>query len=158
MPPHSKAPDLSGLGPLIAVVDLSDDPSIAAAKAACELASILGTSVEIVHVVPDLPVLSRWRAHADTAVRDRVGAARQEIERLLRGMGCSVAVEKRIEASAVPNRLAEAAGHASDRAPILVLGKAPGSTGAGPGAIAYRVLSAAAVPVLMHVADHNPWT
>jgi nucleotide-binding universal stress UspA family protein len=158
MPPRPNAPDLSGLGPLVAVVDLSDDPSIAAAKAACKLASILGTSVEIVHVVRDLAVLSRWRAHADTAVRDRVAAARQEIEVLIRGMGCSVAVEMRIEASAVPNRLAEAAGHASDRAPILVLGKkAPGSTGAGPGAIAYRGLSVAAVPVLMHVAHHNAW-
>ena len=154
MPPYPNALDLSGLGPLVAVVDLSDGPSIAAAKAACKLASILGTSLEIVHFVPDLAVLSRWRAHADAC--DRVAAARQEIEVLVRGLGCSVAVEMRVESNGGPNRLAEAAGHASDRAPIVVLGKkTPGSTGTGPRPIAYRVLSVAAVPVLMHVVDRN---
>lgn len=154
MPPHPDALDLSGLGPLVAAVDLSDDPSVAAAKAACTLASVLGTSVEIVHVVPAMAVLGRWRAHADAAVRDRVAAAGQELELLIRGLGCSVPVEMRVEAGAVPNRLAEAAGPARDRTPILVLGKkAPGSKGAAPGTIAYRVLSLATVPILMHVAD-----
>jgi nucleotide-binding universal stress UspA family protein len=62
MPPHPDALDLSGTGPIVAGVDLSD-PSVAGAKAACKLASVLGTSVEIVHVVPDLAVMSRWRAH-----------------------------------------------------------------------------------------------
>ena len=158
-PPHPDALDLSGLGPLVVMVDLSDDPSIAAAKAACKLASILGSSVEIVPVVPDLAVQSRWRPHADTAVRERVAAARQEIELLIRGLGRSVAVEIRVEASAMPSQLAEAAGRDSDRAPILVLGKkATGSTRARSGAIAYRVLSMAPVPVLMHVAGHNAWT
>jgi nucleotide-binding universal stress UspA family protein len=155
MPPHPDAPDLSGLGPLVAVGDLSDEPSVAAAKAACKLASVLGTSVEIVDVVPDLAALRRWRAPADTAVRDRVAAARQELELLIRGLGCSVPVEMRVEAGAVPNRLAEVAGPASDRAPILVLGKkAPGSKGAAP----YRLLSMATVPILLHVADQNAWT
>jgi nucleotide-binding universal stress UspA family protein len=159
MPPHPDALDLSGLGPLVVMVDLSDDPSISAAKAACKLASILGSSVEIVPVVPDLAVQSRWRAHADTAVRERVAAARQEIELLIRGLGRSVAVEMRVEASVMPSQLAEAAGRDSDRAPILVLGKkATGSTRARSGATAYRALSMATVPVLMHVAGHNAWT
>ncbi len=158
MPPHPDALDLSGTGPVVAGVDLSD-PSVAGARAACTLASVLGTSVEIVHVVPDLAVLSRWRAHAETAVRDRVAAARRELETVVRSLGCSVPVEMRVEAGAVPNRLAEATGPARDRAPILVLGKkAPGSKGAAPGAIAYRVLSLASVPVLMHVADQNDGT
>jgi nucleotide-binding universal stress UspA family protein len=158
LPPRPDALDLSGLGPVVAGVDLSD-PSVAGARAACTLASVLGTSAAIVHVVPDLAVLSRWRAHAETAVRDRVAAARQELDLLIRGLGCSVPVEVRVEAGAVPNRLAEAAGPARDRSPILVLGrKAPGSKGAAPGAIAYRVLSLASVPVLMYVADQNAWT
>jgi len=153
MPPHPDALNLSGLGPLVAVVDPSDDSSGAAAKAACKLASVLGTSVEIVHVVPALPVLSRWRAHADTAVRDRL-AAQKERELLIRGLECSALVERRVEAGAMPNWLAEAAGLGSDRAPILVLGKkVHGSKGAAP----YRVLSMATVPILMHVADPNAW-
>ena len=161
VPPHPDAPDLSGTGPIIAGVDLPEpsvaglsEPSVAGATAACKLAAVLGTSVEIVHVVPDLAVLSRWRAHADTAVRDRIAAARQDLESVMRSLGCSVPVELRIEAGAVPNRLAEAAAPTRGRAPILVLGKkAPGSTGAAPGTTAYRVLSLASVPVLMYVAD-----
>ena len=154
LPPRPNTLDLSGVGPLVAGVDLSDDPSVAGAKAACTLASVLGTSVEIVHVVPDLAVLSRWRAHADTAVRDRIAAARQELELLIRGLECAVRVEMRVEAGGVPNRLAEAAEPARARAPLLVLGKkAPGSKEAAPGTTAYRVLSLATVPVLMHVAD-----
>lgn len=150
-PPHPDAPDLSGTGPIVAGLDLSD-PSVAGAKAACTLASVLGTSVEIVHVVPDLAVLSRWRAHAETAVRDRIAAARQELEPAIRRLACSVPVEMRVEAGAVPYRLAEAAKPARGRAPILVLGKkAPNSKGAAPGTTAYRVLSLASVPVLMHV-------
>jgi nucleotide-binding universal stress UspA family protein len=52
-PPRPDAADLSNLGPVIAIVDMSEQPSVAATKAACELASVLGTSVEIVQVVPD---------------------------------------------------------------------------------------------------------
>ncbi|MBI2829202.1 MAG: universal stress protein [Acidobacteria bacterium] len=150
-PPRPDAVDLSGTGPIVAGVDLSG-PSVAGAEAACTLASTLGTSVEIVHVVPNLAVLSRWRAHAEIAVRDRVAAARRELELAQRSLACSVPVETRVEVGAVPSRLAEAAGPARDRAPILVLGrKAPGSKGAPPGTTAYRVLTLANVPVLMYV-------
>jgi nucleotide-binding universal stress UspA family protein len=153
--PRRDAPDLSGVGPIVAAVDLSD-VSIAGAKAACALASALGTSVEIAHVVPDLAVLARWRAHAETAVRDRVAAARQELEAVIRSLGCSVPVELRVEAGAVPAGLADVAAPALNRAPILVLGKkAPGSKGGAPGTIAYRVLSLANVPVLMYVSHEG---
>jgi len=155
VPPRPDSLDLSGTGPIVAGVDLSD-PSVAGAKAACALASVLGTSVEVVHVVPDLAVLSRWRAHAETAVRDRVAAARQELEPLMRSLGCSVPVELRVEAGAVPDRLADAAAPARNRAPMLVLGKkAPGSKGAAPGTTAYRVLMLANVPVLMYVSHQG---
>jgi hypothetical protein len=152
---HQSDPlDLSRLGPLVGVVDLSDPPSVAAAKAACQLASVLGTSVEIVQVVPGLKAARRWRAPGDDAVRDRLDSARQELERVIRGLGCSVKVEIRVEARAVANRLAEAAGPTGDRAPILVLGrKAPGSKGAALATMASRMLSAANVPILMYVAD-----
>jgi nucleotide-binding universal stress UspA family protein len=153
MPPHPDALDLSGTGPIVAGVDLSD-PSAAGAKAACKLASVLGTSVEIVHIVPDLAVLSRWRAYAETALRDRIATARQDLEPVVRSLGCSVPVEMRVEAGPVPDRLAEAAAPTLNRAPMLVLGKkAPGSKGAAPGTIAYRVLSLANVPVLMYVGE-----
>jgi nucleotide-binding universal stress UspA family protein len=151
MPPRPAGVDLAGVGPLIAGVDTSD-PSLAGARAACRLASTLGTSVEMIHVVPDLAVLARWKAHATRALDDRVAAAEKELERTVNGLGCQVPVERRVERGAVPDRLASIAGRAADRAPLLVLGKkAPHSGGGAPGTTAYRVLSLADVPVLMFV-------
>ena len=150
-PPRIDVSDLSGMGPVVVGVDLSD-PSVEAAEAACALASMLKTSLTVVSVVPELTVLSGWHALATRAVHDRVAAARQELQVLIDGLACSVPVEIRVEAGAVPNRLAEAAASAPERAPILVLGKkAPGGTGAVPGATAYRVLARASVPLLMYL-------
>ena len=149
--PHPTAPDLSGVGPVVVGIDPSDS-SIAGAKAACALASVLKTSVEVVHIVPDLAVLGRWRAHAETAVRDRVSAARRELEPLVQGLGCSVPVQLHVRTGAVADQLAHAASTGRDRAPIVVLGKKlPDSHGGAPGTIAYRVLSMADAPVLMYV-------
>jgi nucleotide-binding universal stress UspA family protein len=145
-PPHPDAPDLSDLGPLVVVVDLSDPRSVPATKAACELASVLGTSVEIVHVVPD--------RDASEPDRDDMADAQATFERLRRELGCSVPVEIRVEAGAVAHRLAEAAGPTGNRATMLVLGKtAPSSKGGWPGAIVNRVLSGGTVPILMYVAE-----
>jgi nucleotide-binding universal stress UspA family protein len=153
-PPQPDAADLSDLGPLVVVVDLSDTRSAPATKAACELASVLGTSVEIVHFVPDREASELWRSSADSAARDAMADARAQLELLIRELGCSVPVEIRVEASSVAHRLAEAAGPTGNRAPILVLGKTtPSSKGGWPGAVVNRVLSGGTVPVLMYVAD-----
>ena len=150
-PPRADVSDLSGAGPVVVGVDLSDR-SVEAVKAACVLASMLETSLTAVSVVPELTVLSGWHSLATRAVHDRVAAARQELQSVIDGLACSVPVETRVEAGAVPNRLAEAAAPGPERAPILVLGKkAPGGTGAAPGATAYRVLARANVPVLMYL-------
>jgi nucleotide-binding universal stress UspA family protein len=149
--PGSAATGLAGIGPVVAGIDPSD-ASVAGVEAACALAAALHTSVEVVHVVPDVAVLNRWRARADTAVRDRVTTARRELEPIVHGLGCTVPIQLRVETGRIPDRLAEAATPAADRAPIIVLGKkAPGSDGGAPGTVAYRVLSIANVPVLMYV-------
>jgi nucleotide-binding universal stress UspA family protein len=112
-PPRPDAADLSNLGPVIAFVDTSDQPSVAATKAARELASVLGTSVEVVQVVPG----------AETP-------------------------------AALSHRLAEAAGHGTDRAPMLVVGKdVPSSKGGWAGALVNRVLAGGTVPILLYVAE-----
>jgi nucleotide-binding universal stress UspA family protein len=151
-PSRPAGPDLAGTGPVISAVDMTAS-SIAGARAACSLASTLGTEVEIVHVVPDLPVLTRWKAHAATALLERMAGARKELESVTRNLACQAPFESRVEAGAVPDRLASIAGRSADRAPLLVMGKkAPHSGGGAPGTIAYRVLSLANVPVLMHIA------
>ena len=151
-PVHPATPDLSGIGPIVSGIDFSE-ASIEAASAACFLAGALGTTVEAVHVVPDLPVPERWRVHADTAMRQRIDTAREELSALVRSLGSSVAVRASIETGRVAERLAAIAAWSGERRPMLVVGRQPGRHGAPPGAIAYRVLTLAAVPVLMYVPE-----
>jgi nucleotide-binding universal stress UspA family protein len=151
MPPRPAAVDLAGVGPVIAGVDFSG-PSLLAARAACALANTLGTTVEMVHVVPELAVPQRWQRQAEQAMRERVGVAGKELEGAVRGLGCTAPHAWRVEAGPVARCLATVAGDAADRSPFLVLGRdASRSGGSPPGATAYRVLSAASVPVLMVV-------
>ena len=58
LPPDPRTLDLSGVGPLIAAVDVAGDPSAGAGSIACALAAVLGTSAEIVRVAPDRAMLS----------------------------------------------------------------------------------------------------
>ena len=154
-PPQPDASDLSDFGPLVVVVDLSDPRSVPATKATCELASVLGTSVEIVHFVSDREASELGRSPADSAA---TADARAKLELLIRELECSVPVEIRVEAGATAHRLAEAAGPTGNRAPMLVLGKtAPSWKGGWSGTIVNRVLSGGTVPVLMYVADQIAW-
>jgi nucleotide-binding universal stress UspA family protein len=112
-PPQPDAFDLSDLGPLVAVVDASDQSPVAATEAAAELASVLGTSVEVVRVVREEDVLG-----------------------------------------AVKNRLAETAGDAGHRAPMLVVGKNAKTSKVGwPGALVNGVVSGGTVPILLYIAE-----
>jgi len=150
-PVNRETSDLAGTGPVVAGVDFSP-ASVAAVSAGCALAAVLGTSVEAVHVVPDLAVPSRWRVQAERAVRERVAAAQEELATVAGGLTCGVPLQLRVETGTVPNCLADLTAPDGTRAPLLMLGRRPpGSAGAAPGATAYRVLTLAKVPVFMHV-------
>ena len=151
----STAPDVSDMGPLIAALDFSP-PAIEAAKAACRLAAVLNTIVEVVHVVPDVPALVRWRVHSESAVRGRVEAARDQLAVVTQSLECQVPLKITLETGDVALHLAEAAAASGARRSILVLGRRrPGEKGGAPGSTAYRVLILAKVPVLMHVANDH---
>jgi nucleotide-binding universal stress UspA family protein len=144
--------DLTGTGPLVAAVDLSM-PAMAAAGAACRLAAVLGTSVVAVHVVPSLPVLARWSAHAEHAVRQRIASSRAELSSALRHIDTKVPIELHVETGRVADRIAEAVTAAAGQ-PFLVLGRrSQRDRGGAPGSTAYRVLTIAQVPVLMYLPE-----
>ena len=146
---RSDAVDLSGTGPVVAGMALSP-PSLAAGGAACRLAAALGTTVEMVHIVPALTVLARWRKQADTALHDRVAAARTALDAVMHTVACQVPVVPRVANGAVAEGLAEVASPSGTRRPILVLGRLAPDQGV-PGGIAYRALMLAQVPVLMYL-------
>jgi nucleotide-binding universal stress UspA family protein len=153
VPPRPDLGDLTGTGPVVAGVELSM-PGMSAARAACRLAELLGTSVEAVHVVPVLPVPDRWSQHADAAVRQRMESAKAELAAALHHLTAEVALNLHVETGRVAERLAETVKPSAGRHPILVLGRRlQGSHGAPPGSTAYRVLTMAEVPVLMYLQE-----
>jgi len=139
-----------GIGPFIVGLDFSSS-SVSAAGAACRLAELFSSSVELLHVVPDLPVLERWRPHADAATAERVDLARRDIARVAGNLQTQVSVTSRVETGSVAERLSEIAAPWGERQPVIVLGKRAADRGGAPGTTAFRVLTLARAPVLMHV-------
>lgn len=144
------ASDLSGEGPIVAGMDFRI-PSIDAAADGADLARALGTELVLVHVVPALKVLPRWRDQAEAALAERAAQARDELARIAATVSSGVSTRAVVERGRVASCLADAA-QAYPHA-ILTVGRSVHPTGlAPPGTTAYRVLAAARAPVLMHVA------
>ena len=154
-PPSPSTSDLSGMGPVVAGVDFTA-PSLEAMGAAFRLARALDASLELVHVVPALPALARWRSHAAESVARRMEEARTELARLARGLVMGVGVTTRVATGPVAECIADVARRGGGREPLLVLGRRrPRAHGDAPGATAYRVLSMAQVPTLMFMAGET---
>jgi nucleotide-binding universal stress UspA family protein len=152
-PARNNAADLSGIGPVVAAIEFTE-PSIASAAAACRLAAMLHTSVELLHIVSELPAIERWRAHADAATRRKMEEARRELGTVVPVLEASVPIDLRVEAGRVAEGIAAALATNGERQPILVLGRRPHKDRLGaPGATAYRVLTHTSVPVLVYLAE-----
>lgn len=151
-PPRPDADDLSGMGPVVAGVEPTP-AAIAAAHAAHDLASLLSTSLQLLHVVPSPSVLSRWSAHAETAQRERLDDARDRLRQAAAMR--NVTPEKiRVTSGPVAEALADAVREEGNRHPLLVLGRRTrAERGGTPGSTAVRVLTLAQVPVLMYLPD-----
>jgi len=152
-PPQPASHDLSGTGPIVAGVEIST-PALAATRAACRLAALLGTSVEAVHIVPPLAVPARWTAHADAALQQHVETARADLTAALHDLTAAYHVHLMVKTGPVADELAAAVAPAGGKHPILVLGRRTHyERGGAPGATAYRILTIAAVPVLMYLPE-----
>jgi nucleotide-binding universal stress UspA family protein len=155
LPPSAAAIDLSGTGPLIVGVDFTVG-SFQAVGAAVQLARLLGTSLELLHVIPTLPVISRWRPQSVRVEAAEGDRARQELDHLAGALGGSVAVTTRVETGPVAETLAAAARHEIGH-PMLVLGRRlPLHPGDVPGSIASHAVSLAGVPTFMFMERDLP--
>jgi nucleotide-binding universal stress UspA family protein len=146
--PRPDAPDLSGVGPVVAAIEHTE-ASLAAAAAAVRLASLLETTTEAIHVVPALRVLNRWQAQADTAVLEREETERRDLDAALRAIKAIPPIELRVESGHVARRVADAVATGHGRHPLLVMGRRPHAAGA----MAYRILTLANAPVLQYAAQ-----
>ena len=152
-PPRPENPGLAGTGPIVAAVEISSS-ALAAARAACELAAALGAQVEAVHVVPPLAAPRRWSTHADAAVQQRVDLAKAELTAALHELTTQFPIRLQVKSGRIAETLADSVRPSPERHPVLVLGRRThDERGGAPGSIAYRVLTLAAVPVLMYLPE-----
>jgi nucleotide-binding universal stress UspA family protein len=150
-PPCRAGSDLTGLGPVVAAVD-DREPSLPAVAAAAHLARRLGVALEVVHVVPDIPVQPRWESLAHDAVARRRCAVEREIQAHLRGLRLPDLPPLTITVGDIAERLAASVAPGNGREPMLVMGRrVPGHRDNSPGSTASRVLALARVPVLIQL-------
>jgi nucleotide-binding universal stress UspA family protein len=151
-PPGRDRDDLSGMGPVVVGLECSE-PAIGAASAGCRLAALLGTSVELRHIVPAVPVIQRWRGHADTVMTQGIEQARRELSAIVPALGASVPVSLQVESGQVAEAIARAVA-LEGPSRLLVLGRRNRRSHlGGPGSTAYRVLTLASVPVLVYLPE-----
>jgi nucleotide-binding universal stress UspA family protein len=142
--------DLRGEGPIIAGVDFCI-PAIEAATDAATLAQLLGTELILVHVLPTIRVLPRWREHAEAALAERSCELNRQVQRLAEHLKAIAPVQLLMEEGRVADCLAGTA--RSQPHALVVVGRSVHPHGTAiPGATAYRVLCDAQRPLLMHVA------
>ena len=148
-PPAPTSEDLAGIGPVVCGIDLTL-PAVEAAEAGARLAARLGTPTRLLHVVPQLNVLERWKPHAKDALDSQVRLIRRELEQATTAFGAISPTTLDIEIGNVPETLAAWATQQPHT--ILVMGRVLRGAGASPpGSNAQRVLNLAKVPVLMYV-------
>ena len=149
--PRQDTDDLSGLGPIVVGIEPTP-PAFTAAHAASLLATLLGTSIELRHVVEPPSALSRWTPHAQAAQRARIEEARARLTGAAPLRDLPSAVD--ITVGSVAEQLVEASAITTNRRPLLVLGRRTHrERGGGPGSIATRVLVLTESPVLMYLPD-----
>lgn len=151
-PPRQDTNDLSGVGPIVVGVE-PEPPALAAAHAGRELAALLGTGLELHHVVPPASVLARWSAHAKVAEEQRLNEAREQLASFSPLM--ELAPDGiQITTGSIAEQLADAVSVTGDRRPVLVIGRRTHrERGDAPGHIAVRVLTLTDAPVLMYLPD-----
>ena len=149
--PEPAGEDLSAVGPVVAGVDLHCG-SAAAATAASELAHLLRTRLEVIHVVPPIAAPGRWQLHAERAATEAMRHAELELTLLVRGLRKDVNTTSHVVFGDVAHHLSAAVTPHGLCRPILVLGRNPERAhGASPGTTAYRVLLASRAPVLVYL-------
>jgi nucleotide-binding universal stress UspA family protein len=115
---------------------------------ALDLAKQYAAPLLIVHVVSSVRGAARWRETLSAHERVLLAKARTQMDAFAAALGGDVPVETLVTTGSPADEIGSIA--AERRVGLIVMGLAgsPGSPGARPGSVAYRVLSLAAAPVL----------
>jgi nucleotide-binding universal stress UspA family protein len=152
-PMTGESQDSSGDGKIeivriLAATDFSES-SLAAVKYAAELARHLSASLTLAHVVPPLTVPPHWQWLVQETDETRTADARSRLKSLADQFPDSKQHDVVVSVGRPADLIASIA--SDQRAQLIVMGLISNQTSpeTRPGSIAYRVLSSAAVPVLV---------
>ena len=150
VPGRCPGEEIEEWGPVIAAIDDPACPETLAQPAA-SLARSLEAPLHLVHVVPPLPALARWRAAADEVRESRVDAARRTLTTAIRGMKEIDPSNVHVASGMVGDALAAEVGRHTRSLPVLMLGRAAPGHGPAPGSVASRVIARATAAVWMYL-------
>jgi nucleotide-binding universal stress UspA family protein len=142
----------SGWGPVIAALE---SPAHAGplAAAAATLAASLGAPLHVVHVVPPLPAIARWRDTADEAALTLVEEARRQLSAALAANGGPGPDNIHVTSGPVADALAAEVTRHNGALPVLMLGRAAPGHGAAPGSVASRVIARVSAAVWVYLPE-----
>jgi hypothetical protein len=118
---------------------------------AASLAKSLEAPLHLVHVVPPLAALARWRAEADAVRESRLDAAQRTLAASIRGMKEVEPSNVHVTSGPVSDALAAEAGRHTRSLPLLILGRAAPGHGPAPGSVASRVIARATAAVWVYL-------
>lgn len=150
VPGRCPGDDVTQWGPVIAAIDDPARPQPVAGAAAA-LARALDAPLHVVHVVPPLSALARWRAEADDVRHVRVDEAQRTLAAALRDVEGIEPANVHIASGTVADALAAEASRHTRSMPFLMLGRAAPGHGHAPGAVASRVIARATTPVWVNL-------
>ena len=135
-------------GPVLMATDFSETAA-RALRWAASLARESGSPLLIVHVIEPIVVASRWEAYVERPSEARLAEARTQLQELAKQSAAAPSSQCLVEVGRPADTIASVA--EARRAGMIVMGlvSGPGTLGARPGSIAYRVLCLAPTPVLV---------
>jgi nucleotide-binding universal stress UspA family protein len=152
VPGRCPGDEVTEWGPVIAAIDDPSFPQTLAVPAAA-LARSLEAPLHLVHVVPQLPALARWRAEAENLRDVRVDAAQRTLTTAIDGLEEIEPSSVRVAYGAVADALAAEAGRHTRSLPVLMLGRSAPGHGPAPGSVASRVIARATAAVWVYLPD-----
>ena len=133
---------------ILAATDFSEASSNAVQLAA-ELAHEFSVPLVITHVVTPVVVPTQWQPYVEFADEDRVTQARERLDKWLRDLSTRVQGEVVVAVDRPADSIASTAAEKSAGLIVMGLFGDKGAFAPRPGSIAYRVLCASKVPVLV---------